>query len=77
MQLGALGNYRDKPPSEHMCFSPDLHKAATWPLLFSASRPRSNNRRGKKEEVEERRQRLTASSAKFRRRLGFFGITPA
>lgn len=70
MQLGALGNYRDKPPSEHMCFSPDLHSAASWPLVLAASRPRLNNRRSREEEAEERRERL-ASSAKFRRRRAF------
>lgn len=44
IQPGVLGNYRDKPPSEHMCFGlTDLHKDSTWPVCFSAFHPYLNN----------------------------------
>lgn len=75
MQLGALGNYHDKPPSEHMCFSPKLHKDLTWPALFLASHPHFNNRlmkskkKKKKEGAEEQCARIPPSSR-------FFWIAP-
>lgn len=44
IQPGVLGNYRDKPPSEHMCFGlTNLHKDSTWPVCFSAFHPYLNN----------------------------------